>query len=160
MRHTSLYRHKNSGHLPAVLLPKITRDDALLMFGRKSALPSATHLCRDVPKACPALSRNRLCRDVSRKSAVRHTLMQGRIPKASRLPHTYAGTYPESQPSATHLCRDVSQSQPCAQQDLERTISMRAWRMAEIMTSTANSISSREGTEGATRMLLSISSSL
>ena len=73
----------------------------------------------------------------------------------------YHRMYPIVSPalSRRHLYRDVAHSQPSAQ-DLERTSSIRAWRMAEIMTSIANSISSREGTEGATRMLLSISSSL
>ena len=71
-KNTSAVHTKTAGVCPLFCCRRSRRDDALLMFGRKSALPSATHLCRDV----------------SQKSALRLAAI------------AYAGTYPESQPCA------------------------------------------------------------
>lgn len=112
-KYTSAVHTKTAGVCPLFCCRKYRHDDAFVMFGRKSAQPSATHLCRDVsqkiavchtlmqgriPKASPALSR--------------HILMQGRIPKpALRLAAvTYAGMYPkDSRPLRTWRGRS-----PCA----------------------------------------------
>ena len=146
-RNTSLRRYKNSEHLLAVFFAGCP---GVMMFMLYLMYPIASCPLRIYAGiyhiASPALSHRHLYR---------------KPPIVSRPLRTYAGTYPIVSPalSRRHLYMDVAHSQPSAQ-DLERTSSIRAWRMAEIMTSIANSISSREGTEGATRMLLSISSSL
>ncbi len=105
---------KTAGVCPLFCCRRSRRDDALLMFVPE-VCPAVRHTLMQgrIPKAIPAPSRNRLCRDVSRKPALRLAAVTyiWTSPTVSRPLRTYAGTYPKACPALSRTWRGRS---PCA----------------------------------------------